>query len=442
MWHKVRMNPVRVRLWAPRFFARATLAGVLTLAGALTACSAASDETPTDAEVGTQDDAVTDVLHSSVKDQATENCWIYAVVGWTESLVKTAGGRDLNLSESYLTYWNWFERILANDVTNKKVEEGGSWGQGADLLLRYGIMQEKDFVPGEENETLSARQTSALKAINLELSKGDLRTKAARRDRARVRKALDKAWGLDKNVRTALDDTFGADVSRTLNKNFRVALLPEGVPIFKPQDLKARLKNPTTGEFEDVSLAEALGTKKTERDIDHRDGTFAWNDVAYPSTKPARRNFQKRVQRALADGQPVMINWTIDFAALSKDGKVEAPPKVPGSQGGHVTLLEDYEIEGVPGFGKLPAGKLETRPEALEAALDDKATITFFRTKNSWGPNYRRLAEPAPGGYHDLYLDYLNGPILGCDMDKNDKPKMDTCVDVVPLDSVVLPAGY
>ncbi|MFO0679177.1 MAG: hypothetical protein U0169_21800 [Polyangiaceae bacterium] len=415
----------------------------LVLTGALGACATAPSESVEAADdVGSQDDAVTDVLHSSVKDQATNNCWIYATVGWTESLVKTAGGRDLNLSESYLTYWNWFERILAGDVVKGAVEEGGSWGQAADLMIRYGLVQEKDFVPGEEKEALSARQTTALAAINKELASGSLKSKAARRDRRVVRAALDKAWKLDPSVRANLDATFGKDVSKNLAKNFRVALLPDGVPIWKPSDLKARLKNPTTGDFDDVTLADALGARLSDTDLDHRSGTYAWNDVAYPKTKPARRNFQKRVQRALADGQPVMINWMIDFNALTKDGKVEAPPAKPGSQGGHVTLLEDYEIENVPGFGTLPAGKLETRPAALEAALSDEATITFFRTKNSWGPTYRKLPEPAPGGYHDLYLRYLDGPVKACEVDKDENPLPDTCVDSVPFESVVLPAGY
>ncbi len=413
---------------------RFLLASLLTFPTGLVAagCSSAGEST------GAGEDDVTNVKQSSVKDQSTENCWTYASMGWAESLYETATGKNIDLSESYVTYWHWYEQITAGAVSGGVIEEGGSWGEAADLMLKYGVMATKDFVPQDATKELSDRQTVAVKAINEALKSGDLRTGAARRDRAKVRQVLDKAWQLTPEVTAALDATFGADVSKTL----ATAGATASKMVQRPADLPVKLKNPSTKRTDTVTLADALGTHKSAADQEHRNGTFAWNDVAYPRTKQARRDFLKRVQRALADGNPVVVNWEVDFNALTADGKFLEPPAKPGSQGGHVVLAVDYQVENVPGFGTLPAGVVETRPAALEAALADQAIVTFIRIKNSWGTTYHPLPAPAAAGDHDLYLKYLNGPIQECDQDANGNSKPGTCVKAIPFESVVLPAGY
>ncbi len=60
-------------------------------------------------ELTLADEAVTDVNHSSVKRQSIGNCWIYATVGWAESLNKSATGVEQNYSESYVTFFHWFD---------------------------------------------------------------------------------------------------------------------------------------------------------------------------------------------------------------------------------------------------------------------------------------------------------------------------------------------
>jgi hypothetical protein len=387
------------------------------------------------------EDDVTDVKQSTVKDQSTDNCWAYATMGWTEALVLRANNTPIELSESYVTYWHWFEQIVNGEVEDDKIEEGGSWGEAADLMVKYGVMESKDFIPGDVKAELSDGQAAALKAIGAALKAGGaLHTDAQRSDRAHVRQVLDQAFGLSPAVKTALDDAFGANVAHTLDSGARLA---QGSPIKNTRDLPAKVKNPDTGRFNTVSIADAIGTHKSSFDQEHRRGALAWNDVSYPIRgAQARRDFMKRVQRALADGEPIILNWYVDFAALTKDGKFPEPPKKPGSQGGHVVIIVDYQVENVPGFGTLPAGVVETRPEALNAALADEASVTFLRIKNSWGTHYHPLAAPAPAGDHDLFLNYLNGPIQECDMDAKDKPIMSTCVKAVPFESVVLPAGY
>lgn len=106
-----------------------------------------------------------------------------------------------------------------------------------------------------------------------------------------------------------------------------------------------------------------------------------------------------------------------------------------------MVVMEDYEVTDVPGFGTLKAGVKETRPEALAAALSDSAKISFIRVKNSWG-SYRSDRGFSLPGYHDLFMQYLNGPVKQCDENADGSPNAASCWNTVPLQDVVLPAGY
>jgi hypothetical protein len=351
-----------------------------------------------------------------------------------ESLVKQATGEEHNFSESYINYWYWFEQIAGGASS---ITEGGSWGKAVGLATRYGLYEEGDFIASEAAIARSSHQDAALKAIRTSLGSGALKTPEARRDRKLVRSELDKAWALEDAVVAQLDSLFGKDASKTLEQQ---ATLPDGVKVKKMSSLKVKLKDPNSGQMTEATLADAAGTAAYRNYDDYRQGPLSWQSVSYPDAAdaPGRRAFLKRIQRAMHDNQPVLLSWYVDFNAMTQDGKFLKPPTTPGSQGGHMVIFEDYEVDNVPGFGTLPAGQLETRPEALQAALADEAQIHFFRIKNSWG-NYR---SPVLGGYHDLYMEYMNGPIKICETDANEHPILDQCHDGVPFEDVVLPAGY
>ena len=388
------------------------------------------------------DDSITEVPHSSVKDQSTNNCWIYATTGWVESMHLNATGEELDLSESYLTYWHWFDQIVSGWVEDGAVEEGGSWGQAAELILRYGLVAEKDFIAVEADEIFSKRQAKAVKAVNLALKSGALRYGASRRDPVLVRQVLDEAWQIKTTAKSWLDSTFGVDGSRTLDVDYQTTDVPAGSPVRKPSSFKAKLRNPATGRFLERTVVEALGTRRSDMNLENRNGELAWQDVPYPKQRRARREFWKRVQRALHDKQPIVVNWMIDDNSFTADGKyVDVPPR-PGPQGGHMVLGFDYAVDNVPGHGSLEAGVLVTNQATLDAALSDEAEVRLLRVKNSWSPTYHALAAPAPGGYHDLYVKYLDGPMPICTMDADGKPVLSTCEPGVPLESIVLPAGY
>ncbi len=134
------------------------------------------------------------------------------------------------------------------------------------------------------------------------------------------------------------------------------------------------------------------------------------------------------------------MSWFVDFNALDEQGRFAAPPATPGHQGGHMVVMEDYQINNVPGFGQLKAGVAETRSAALTAALDSRASIEFIRIKNSWG-NYRSDRAFVLPGFHDLYMKYLNGPVRQCE-EKDGVTDPNNCVDDQAFNDVVLPPGY
>lgn len=420
-----------------------SLASMFALAAAASGCAAeTSDEAATSDEgTGSSTDDITQVDQTEVKRQSIGNCWIYATTSWLEALNKGATEQSVNTSESWLTYWHWYEQI-ANGSVRDEISTGGTFATAADLVARYGVVLEKDFIASEANSEMSNRQSSALDAINRSLKTGVLKDAAARRDKATVRKELDAAWRLDAATVARIDAVFGKTVTKTLDRSTAAVSAASRNAIIAPKSFQARLKDPSTGKFVTGTLADAIGSSSGGWWAP-RAGKFAFNQVNYPTNERARRDFWKRVQRALHDQIPVITSWKVDFNALSSTTShfslEELNRRGIGRQGGHMTVMHDYEAE-VPGIGLLKAGEQAT-PEQMQAALSDDTKLVFVRVKNSWGgirPD--RWASAAIPGYHDLDLAYLNGPIVDCPEETKDKT---TCTrKVTPLWDVVLPAGY
>ncbi len=394
----------------PGKLSRYVALSALALSPLAVACSGETDSSVDD---------VTDVKNSSVKNQSIGNCWVYASLGWAESLHLTHSAEELNLSESYISYWHWYEEIAGGPkgqvqlakLDKEQLSTGGWFGLAAELMRRYGVMDEGQFIPEESESARSSRQSSALSAINTSLKSGALKDPAARRDRKLVRAELDKAWGLTPAVTAKLDDTFGADVSKTfLDKGLAPAVdsgirLPSSIPVGR-----------------NISLADAIGEPSSSFNFLQRKGKYAWNEVSYPTSATSKRDYLARMQKAMHAGMPVIMVWFVDFAGMDSQNRFMAPPATPGRQGGHMTVVEDYQINDVPGFGTLAAGTLITDQKALDAALSPSAKIEFIRIKNSWGSS---LAPPNATddqrGYYDLYMPYLDGPLTRCTESNGDK---------------------
>ena len=418
---------------------RPLLAALLATGFTLAAgCAAPADEAGDD-DVGASTDAITDVNHSKVKRQSIGNCWLYATASWAESLNKSAsasGNAEMNMSESYWTYWHWFDQV-ANGFGGDEISTGGHYSTAAEIISRYGVMPEGKFIASESQDEMSARQKSALAKMNASLKTGALSTPAARRDRTIVRNELDAAWELTPGVRSQLTRVFGSSVSRTLDRS---TISTNLTSIRRASAIKAMLRDPATHQPVLATLQDAVGTQSSSFSS-ARTGRLAWQMASYPTSPMARRSMQVRLQKAMHDGQPVVMSWYVDFNALDNQGRFAAPPATAGHQGGHMVVVEDYQINNVPGFGTLPAGTVETRPAALAAALAPEAKIEFIRIKNSWG-SFRADRQFVLPGYHDLYMRYLDGPIKQCRQNDTDTGSTDDCVDDTPLNDFVMPAGY
>ena len=254
-------------------------------------CSAVVDPSEEGVETEVATDDITSVVQSSVKNQSIGNCWIYAHVGWVESMNKRATNTELNLSESYATYWDWFTKVTSwpDTAIDSKGEfsAGGTWSLYRWEVARFGSMLEKDFIPEEAEAARSSRQGSAIRAFTESLKNGALKTVEARKDRALVRAELDKAFGLTPDVVKKLDDVFGKGASFTATTAGKAKRDAAG--ILGPQDVKIAWPNArSSGQVLTGILSDAV----------QQGGSKSWVEVRYPEDEAGRRTYQIRIQKA------------------------------------------------------------------------------------------------------------------------------------------------
>jgi len=410
---------------------RSLFLGVLLSLSSTFACGCAA---ATDDDAVTGDNEIVDVPQTDVERQSIGNCWLYAHASWAESMHKAATGEDFDVSQSYWTYWHWFDQIAGGFAT--QIATGGNWATANAIARKYGLVTEAAFVSADATTEASARQSTALAAINESLKNGALKGSGARRDKALVRRELDRAWGLTPDVAATLTQVFGASVNRTFASTSSPADA-SGTNIVRAQDFTVAFTTSPGQPAVRRSLAEAQSS---------------WRQVYY---RRGDRSLQIRVQRALHDAQPVIMTWFVDFNAMeNRDNERRGSFNMttltelgPGRQGGHMTVLEDYQAKLADGR-VLAAGETldPAAPETkalLDSALAPSTEVQFFRVKNSWGAaRPDRAFAPGMPGYHDLYLDYLNGPVKRC-VERNGETDTTTCPSTAtPLQSVVLPPGY
>lgn len=412
-------------------------------APAFTGC-APSDAELLDAEDGTtypaEDstaDEIANVLQTSVRRQSIGNCWIYATLGWIESMNRSRTNTEANYSESYVTFWDWFSKITTNSgvstettngMTRRTIQTGGSWQLSVTLIRQRGLMTEGNFIPDEATAEMSARQAAAERAINTALADGgELGTPEARRDGAKVLDVLGRAWGISSSVMTTLKNVFGNAGERRFDgySNRATSVRTRAMPPSRILVRTPRLVNNTVS-YVNGTLADVL-----------TGGQYAWRGVDYPglwntSGRPAA---MRRMLRALNADAPVIVSWLVDFNALDNAGafrlsQLQSAGR-PGRQGGHMTVLHDYQVRFADG-SVLPVGT-PASPADRERALT--GTVEFLRVKNSWGVSRSDRASQA--GYYDLHLDYLHGPISWVNEARPESPGMQA-----PLNEMILPPGF
>ncbi len=384
-------------------------------------------------------DAIANVTQSAVKRQSIGNCWIYATLGWVESMHRARTGAEMNYSESYVTFWDWFAKITTggtggvsstttNGRTTRSIETGGSWQLAVSLIKQRGLMTEGDFIPDEATAEMSARQAAAERAVNEALSDGgELATPEARRDGARVLTVLGRAWGLSPSIMTTLRNVFGNAGEKRFDgySNRATSTRSRARPPSSIQ-IRTATRSGTTITRQDGTLADVLPG-----------GRYAWRAYDYPGTwnTSGRPEAMRRMLRALNADQPVIVSWLVDFNALDNAGAFRMgqlrTAGRPGRQGGHLTVLHDYQatVQGRVLAAGVPASQAD-RDLALTVMPD------FLRVKNSWGVS--RSDRASMQGYYDLHLDYLHGPIAWV----NESNPMATPSQYAPLNEMVIPPGF
>jgi hypothetical protein len=413
--------------------AKLSLVALLALAAPFAVGCSSADGPSSDVETD-DDNEIVNVAQTDVERQSIGNCWLYAHATWIESMNLTATGKAFDTSQSYWTYWHWFDQIAGGFTT--EISTGGNWSTANNIIRKYGLMSEKDFVATDTTNEMSARQKSALDAMNASLKTGALKDSASRRNKALVRREMDKAWGLTPQVSTMLDNVFGASATRTFASTRPAS--NTGTTILRGQDFPVSYPSAPGGVAQKKTLSQAI---------------VEWRQVFYSTFD--KRPFLLRVQNALHAAQPVIITWFVDFNALeNRDNARKGSFSLTtlkefgaGNQGGHMTVLEDYQAK-LPDGRLLEAGKtLDPKKPAdaalLRSALDPKTDIQFLRVKNSWGgARPDRAFAPGMPGYHDLYLDYLNGPVKRCGEKDGHTDTTNCTSDHTPLQNVVLPPGF
>lgn len=145
---------------------------VLGLSVLLTSCSLLNSSSDDSDEVVIKDEDL-------VKKKQN---WTQETVGNIEAIY-AAHGKKIKLSESYL-YYRYFEfQLFASKAS--LLSMSSDYQKSLDMILKYGLMEDKDFIP-------QASPADALKSLNGSLSSGQLKQS---RDGKTVRSALNLAFG-------------------------------------------------------------------------------------------------------------------------------------------------------------------------------------------------------------------------------------------------------
>jgi hypothetical protein len=394
--------------------------------GLLTLSSACGPQVPS-----TSQPLVTSVQHTKVKRQSIGNCWIYAQATWLEALTLRATGKEIDVSESYWTYWHFYNQLMAFQVPSK-IETGGFWWTANDILTEHGYMLEGDFIPAESRDEMSKKQVFVEESINQGLKDGSFDSlfwapegtapaSQGQRFRTSLKGIPIDGPTRDRNVRALLDRLFGVDMATLEGK----ALKAEDARVIQGPNGKLL---PVTSAFEQ--------------------GERHWTNVTYPymssanptefelsQLKRERKKVLDRVKRALNDHMPVVMSLNIDFNGLDPaDATFKADflrSKGPGSQGAHMVVLSDYTVSNVPGIGVLGKGEMSADLKT-KALLGDVSSLV---AKNSWGTN--RPERGLTDGYTSFDINYLNDPWTWKDFDG-------TGADAIypALTDFELPPGY
>jgi hypothetical protein len=356
----------------------------------------------------TSQDSAVEIPVTAVKWQSIGNCWTYGALGWAEAVVLRDTGASPNYSETYITYRH-FQEQLSRGAT--KLETGGSFAWSRSLIGAYGLINEGDFIPGEASASRSSVQENALAYLENSMKQGSLS-----RDRS------------EQTIQAELDNAFGVTLSTVQDKIFAAS--------------SVKLATGTLwDEMNGMRYVYYPGSSAVEAQLPIFLGQYSDSQLS----------IQRRVMKALVDGKPVVVNWFVDFNALSNKGVFSITGLTPGRQGYHSVVMTDFTAAGKDENGKPfvvgegPVGKYY-QDQAVKFGH-----MTSLIIKNSWGgsdrpdrPSYTNFDGEA--GFAKLLDNYAFGAMKEMRAVDEDAPPSDqppAFQDAVRgVQSFVLPAGY
>ena len=349
---------------------------------------------------------VTDVTHSQVKRQSIGNCWLYAVASWVESEHLAATDEEINTSESYWTWWHFYNVLVGSSGTT--LSTGGTFSVARSIILNHGYLLEGEFLLGEATSQMSTAQKRAETYIESQLQPGGALESSAQRTPA--------------NVKTQLDLAFGSNMAQAEQLAHPASSLIVGNVNGSSISLESLLLASSTNRWTTTSYPRLYGQ----------------NAVEDANTSARRHSLLQRVLHAINDHHPVVMSIMIDFNALDitdatfKRSTLEQSGGL-GRQGGHMVVLEDYVVDNVPGVGTIGEG--DVSPELKQLAL--QGNLRYLKAKNSWGTN--RPERGLIDGYTRFNWDYINGQLAW----KADGEDPNSSVSYyTTLTDFTLPAGY
>jgi hypothetical protein len=387
----------------------------------------------------TSDPKVTTVKHTPVKRQSIGNCWLYAHSTWLESMLLNYDGKIVNVSESYWTYWRFFEKLRRGNVQLGEEEEfatGGSWGISRQLILDHGWVEEENFIPDSNINDWSAPQACAVDYLETALRDPEHVLNKRPSDDV-IKQHLNEAFSC-KNPSEELLRTVRINFGRTTLPVYNVENIDEvkKTKAHKAADTKIKILN--TGTVTD--LASMVKSWKDE-DLTTFPNIYSEFEGKKLQTQAAASNFrtmEQRIKKALNDNQPVVISFFVSFNAADANGIFNldrlAETGSLGSTGGHMVVAKDYTVRKVAGveFERLGEGDMdaELKAKALDGEMD------YLVVKNSWGMNRSDRPWLADGSSR-LSWDYLTNGYYDENNAKKPQGSMSTF-----LWSVALPPGY
>ncbi|MBC7531409.1 MAG: hypothetical protein H7318_07510 [Oligoflexus sp.] len=329
---------------------------------------------------------ITSVAHSPVKRQSIGNCWLYAQATWLESMLKTTTGEDINVSETYWTYWDLYGKLEKNEpIPDEEFPTGGGWKKSVRLINTYGWLKEDEFIPEEKDFVMSKAQACAVTYIQDQGKEGGTLFDVSQRTPELIRQELDKGFSCQGKYKFDMNTAY---------KNRHLASSTMLV------DVKTR---------EEQSLETWLGLwKEASVSGGNNWGYYEGKKLPTEAELVNYKKIEQRIKRALNDHQPVLLSWFVSFNAANEKGLFNlstlAQAGELGHSGGHMIVLYDYTVTDVPGRGTLPEGDLSDDEKTLALS----GNLEYLVVKNSWGAD--RPDRPWLGnGYSRLSWDYLTG---------------------------------